>query len=81
MYRDSFGRSLATGLTADQCQRCGAPASGKGSWNTKGDCHTCGDPCCDACSVVDEQGLVCAQCVALAVELLYEFGDVTEVVN
>lgn len=83
MFRDSLGRSLATGLAADQCQRCGAPSMGTGSWHTKGDCHVpgCGNPCCDQCSVVDEEGLVCAGCVALAVELLYDLGDVTGVVN
>lgn len=81
MFRDSRGRSLATGLSADQCQRCGAPSMGKGSWNTRGDCQICGDPCCDACTVSDADGLVCPTCIAGICELIFDCGDVTEALS
>jgi hypothetical protein len=41
----------------------------------------CGTGCCSECSVEDQQGLVCAPCVAVLVERLMADGDVVEVLS
>lgn len=76
------------------CQSCGAPATGKGSWSSKGDCQLCGDPCCSKCAVsisVDKAGnpdpegkrtvLVDAKCTEAVSDLLMAEGFVVEVLN
>ena len=76
MYRRA-GLDLR-GLLEGQCPRCLAKPS---EWRTKGDCHVCGTGCCSECSVEDQQGLVCAPCVAVLVERLMADGDVVEVLS